>query len=47
MPLGATTVGEMTVKNIDSVTDYAELMAQLFDFEKISALFASGFYHAF
>jgi phosphoglucomutase len=41
--LGATTVGEMTVKIIDSVTDYAELMAQLFDFEKISALFASGF----
>jgi phosphoglucomutase len=32
--LGATTVGEMTVKIIDSVTDYAELMAQLFDFEK-------------
>jgi phosphoglucomutase len=41
--VGATAVGEMTVKVIDPVADYAELMAQLFDFEKISALFASGF----
>jgi len=41
--LGATTVGEMTVKIIEPVTDYAELMAEVFDFEKIRALFASGF----
>ena len=32
-----------TVTVIDSVNDYAELMANLFDFTQIKALFASGF----
>ncbi len=41
--LGKTQVGEMTVEIIDPVADYAELMEQLFDFEKIKALFQSGF----
>jgi len=41
--LGETLVGKMTVKIIDPVADYAELMKQLFDFEKIKALFNSGF----
>jgi phosphoglucomutase len=33
----------MTVQVIDPVTDYAELMQKLFDFNKIRALFNSGF----
>jgi phosphoglucomutase len=41
--LGETEVGEMNVKIIDSVADYNTLMEQLFDFEKIKALFQSGF----
>ncbi len=36
-------VGEMTVTVIDPVADYAELMAELFDFDAIAELFASGF----
>ncbi|MCW8922127.1 MAG: alpha-D-glucose phosphate-specific phosphoglucomutase [Gammaproteobacteria bacterium] len=35
-------IGDMQIDVIDSVSDYAELMAQLFDFEKIKALFSSG-----
>jgi phosphoglucomutase len=35
--------GGMVVEVIDPVDDYAELMETLFDFEKIRALFASGF----
>ena len=31
---------------IDPVADYAELMARLFDFERIAALFRGGFRHA-
>lgn len=41
--LGETQVGEMKVEIIDPVADYAELMEQLFDFEKINAWFQSGF----
>ncbi len=42
------TIGTYQIENtliqvIDSVDDYAELMATLFDFEKIRQLFASGF----
>ena len=40
---GAHTIEQMTVEVIDSVADYAELMAGLFDFAAIKALFARGF----
>ncbi len=36
-------VGEMVVTVIDPVSDYAGLMAELFDFDAIKQLFASGF----
>jgi len=36
-------IGDMTVSVIDPVTDYAELMASLFDFAAIRALLAGGF----
>ena len=45
--LGETLVGEMRVEIIDPVADYAELMEQLFDFDKIKALFESGFTMSF
>lgn len=41
--LGTSKLGDMTVEVIDPVADYAELMAQLFDFDAIRALFAGGF----
>lgn len=41
--IGSTTVGDMAVEVIDPVADYAELMEQLIDFEKIAGLFRSGF----
>ncbi len=41
--LGETRVGEMAVEIIEPVADYEALMAELFDFDKISALFKSGF----
>jgi phosphoglucomutase len=41
--LGTTTLAGMSVEVIDPVADYAELMAQLFDFEAIAKLFADGF----
>jgi len=41
--LGKASLAGMTVEVVDPVADYAELMAQLFDFGKIKALFASGF----
>jgi len=41
--LGETTLGEMKVKVIDPVSDYAELMESLFDFPAIRALLTSGF----
>jgi len=41
--LGTVKRGEMTVEVIDPVADYAELMREIFDFEAIGKLFASGF----
>ena len=41
--LGSFKIENMEVSVIDSVADYAELMQQLFDFDKISKLFQSGF----
>ena len=41
--LGETTLGNMKVKIIDPVSDYAELMESLFDFPAIRALLTSGF----
>ncbi|MFV0321122.1 MAG: alpha-D-glucose phosphate-specific phosphoglucomutase [Alphaproteobacteria bacterium] len=36
-------VGDMEVEIINPVTDYVEMMQELFDFDAIKALFASGF----
>lgn len=41
--VGARTLGTMAVEVFDPVADYAELMATLFDFAAIRALFAGGF----
>ena len=41
--LGTTMIGNVSVEIINSVTDYVELMQELFDFDAIRALFASGF----
>lgn len=41
--LGEHDLGGMVVEVIDPVADYAALMQTLFDFDKIRALFASGF----
>lgn len=41
--LGITRLGDMVVDVIDPVEDYAELMGELFDFDAIRDLFASGF----
>jgi phosphoglucomutase len=41
--LGTQTLANMSVEVIDSVTDYAALMADLFDFNAIRTLFKSGF----
>ncbi len=41
--LGESRMGDMVVEIVDPVEDYAALMETLFDFNKISALFASGF----
>ncbi|HKK05354.1 MAG TPA: alpha-D-glucose phosphate-specific phosphoglucomutase [Gammaproteobacteria bacterium] len=40
---GERQLGPMRVSVIDPVADYAELMEQLFDFERIRGLFAGGF----
>ncbi|MET0054686.1 MAG: alpha-D-glucose phosphate-specific phosphoglucomutase, partial [Candidatus Thiodiazotropha sp. 6PLUC10] len=39
---GEQRIGDTTIQIIDSVSDYAELMASLFDFERIHQLFNSG-----
>ncbi|MBD2462361.1 alpha-D-glucose phosphate-specific phosphoglucomutase [Oscillatoria sp. FACHB-1407] len=39
---GILTLGEMTVEVIDSVSDYAQLMESLFDFDRIRELLTSG-----
>ncbi|WP_112662737.1 alpha-D-glucose phosphate-specific phosphoglucomutase [Microvirga flavescens] len=41
--LGETRLGNATIQVIDSVADYTELMETLVDFDKIAALFVSGF----
>jgi phosphoglucomutase len=41
--LGETQLGAMVVEIVDPVTDYAALMADLFDFDALRALFAGGF----
>jgi len=41
--IGTVKAGDMTVEVIDSVADYAELMAELFDFDALRRLFKSGF----
>jgi phosphoglucomutase len=41
--IGSIRLEDMEVEVIDSVSDYAELMAGLFDFEAIRALFKRGF----
>lgn len=40
--LGPTLFGDMSVEIIDSVSDYAELMESLFDFDSIAQMFNSG-----
>lgn len=40
--LGTQSLGEMSVEVIDSVVDYTELMATIFDFPAIQALLTSG-----
>ncbi len=40
--IGQQSVGDMQVEIIDPVTDYADMMQQLFDFDAMSALLASG-----
>ena len=41
--IGTTMIGDVSVEIINSVTDYVELMQELFDIDAIRALFASGF----
>jgi len=40
--LGETSLGDMTVEVLDSVADYAALMEELFNFDAIAQMFASG-----
>ncbi|MCU7875142.1 MAG: alpha-D-glucose phosphate-specific phosphoglucomutase [Candidatus Thiodiazotropha sp. (ex Lucinoma borealis)] len=42
--LGESTSGNTTIQIVDSVKDYADLMMQLFDFERIRQLFNSGLF---
>lgn len=41
--IGKQVLEGITIEILDPVTDYAELMESLFDFDRIKALFASGF----
>jgi phosphoglucomutase len=45
--VGIVKAGDLAVKVIDPVADYAELMESLFDFQAIAAMFRSGFRMAF
>jgi len=45
--IGSFEAGGMTIEVVDPVTDYAELMETLFDFDAIRALVAGGFKVAF
>ncbi|MES9958913.1 MAG: alpha-D-glucose phosphate-specific phosphoglucomutase [Sedimenticola sp.] len=42
---GERTLGEMSIEVIDPVSDYAELMRGIFDFDAIHNLFNSGMFH--
>ncbi|MGR3292188.1 MAG: alpha-D-glucose phosphate-specific phosphoglucomutase, partial [Paracoccaceae bacterium] len=41
--IGTQHLGDMKIDVVDPVAQYQKLMAQIFDFNKISALFSSGF----
>jgi len=41
--IGETSMEQMQIEVIDPVSNYAELMSQIFDFENIQAMFKSGF----
>ncbi len=41
--IGETRMGDMVVEVVDPVSDYADLMQSLFDFEAIAALISGGF----
>ncbi|UOA27316.1 alpha-D-glucose phosphate-specific phosphoglucomutase [Pseudosulfitobacter sp. DSM 107133] len=41
--VGQTRIGTMVIDVVDPVADYSDLMASLFDFDAIRALFAGGF----
>ena len=41
--IGEQTIGTTVIEVIDSITDYASYMAEIFDFESIKELFKSGF----
>ncbi|HEV8388929.1 MAG TPA: alpha-D-glucose phosphate-specific phosphoglucomutase [Dongiaceae bacterium] len=41
--IGETRIGETRIEIVDPVDEYAALMTRLFDFDRIRALFASGF----
>ena len=43
--LGESQLGDMVVEVIDSVSDYAEMMKALFDFDRIHELLTSGSFH--
>ncbi|WP_199699564.1 alpha-D-glucose phosphate-specific phosphoglucomutase [Notoacmeibacter ruber] len=45
--IGETDLGHLVIEVIDPVADYAALMEELFDFDKIRNLFSSGFTMAF
>lgn len=41
--IGTQVVGNMEIEIIDPITDYVDMMQEIFDFEAIKALFKSGF----
>lgn len=41
--IGKTSLGDMEIEIIDSVSDYVEMMEQIFDFEILKKLFRNGF----
>ena len=43
--IGSSVIGEMTVEVVDPVSNYADLMEHLFDFDRIRALFDSGVFN--
>ncbi|MGR3660133.1 MAG: alpha-D-glucose phosphate-specific phosphoglucomutase [Paracoccaceae bacterium] len=45
--IGTCHIGDMQIDVVDPVTDYQRLMEKMFDFDKIRALFSSGFTMSF